>query len=75
MYLKNIGARLITINTPKPQEKSYQVIPAGDAVEVPDNGINAIVKAFIDGFIAADELVEVPAPKVEKAAKAKQTEE
>lgn len=67
MHLKNIGARLVLINTAKPKAGTYQVIPAADAVEIPDEGINKHVKAYIDGLIASGELVEVSAPKEEPA--------
>ena len=69
MHLKNIGVRLVIINTPKPHNKSYQVIPASDAVEVPDNEINAVVQDYIDGLVNSGELVEVSAPKKSEEAK------
>lgn len=67
MFLKNTGARLVMLNTVKPKEGTYNIIPAGEAVEVPDAGINEHVKAYIDSLIASGELVEVAAPKAEKA--------
>lgn len=67
MFLKNTGARLVMLNTAKPKAGSYNIIPAGDAVEVPDDEINKHVKAYIDGLIEAGDLVEVAAPKAEKA--------
>lgn len=73
MHLKNIGVRLVIINTPKPHNKSYQVIPASDAVEVPDNEINTVVQDYIDGLVSSGELVEVSAPK--NAAKTEEAKE
>lgn len=67
MFLKNTGARLVMLNTAKPKAGAYSIIPAGDAVEIPDAGINEHVKAYIDGLIACGELVEVSAPKQTKA--------
>ena len=69
MHLKNIGARLVLINTAKPKAGAYQVIPAADAVDIPDEGINKHVKAYIDGLIDSGELVEVSAPKGGEPAK------
>lgn len=69
MFLKNISARPIYVNTAKPKENSYLLMPAGDAVEVPDEGINKHVKAYIDGLEKSGDIVEVAAPKSEEAAK------
>lgn len=66
MHLKNISARPIYVNTAKPKEGSFLLIPAADAVEVPDEGINKHVKAYIEGLIASGDIVEVAAPKAVK---------
>lgn len=67
MILKSIGARPIYINTAKPKEGSYLLIPAGEAVEIPDEGINKHVKEYIDGLIESGDVVETVKKKaVEK---------
>lgn len=73
MFLKNTGARLVVINTPKPFKKSYQLIPTFDPVEIPDEEINAVVQEYIDGLVALGDLTETAAPK--KAAKTEEAKE
>lgn len=66
MFLKNTGARLVVINTPKPFKKSYHLIPTFDAVEIPDEEINPVVQEYIDGLIALGDLTETATPKKAK---------
>lgn len=68
MFLKNVAARLITINTP--DGKSYDIIPAGPAVEV--KGDLGIAQEFVDALIESGDLVEAASEKavVKEAAKA-----
>lgn len=73
MFLKNTGARLVVINTPKPFKKSYQLIPTYEAVEIPDEEINEVVQEYIDGLVALGDLTEAAAPK--KAAKPEEVKE
>lgn len=69
MFLKSIGTRPIYINTAKPKAGSYLLIPAGEAVEIPDEGINKHVKAYIEGLEKSGDVVEVAAPKTDEPAK------
>lgn len=63
MFLKNISARPIYVNTAKPKEGSFLLVPAGPAVNIPDEGINKFAKAYIDSLFANGDVVEVAAPK------------
>lgn len=65
MHLKNITARVITINTPKPNKASYRIIP-GETVEVPEKDLG-VSKQFVDSWIESGALLEVVAPKAAKA--------
>lgn len=59
MLLKNISARPIYVNTAKPKEGSFLLVPAGEPVNVPDEGINKYAKEYIDGLLKDGDVVEV----------------
>jgi hypothetical protein len=69
MFVKNVSARLITVNAG--DGVKTRLIP-GEAVEVQfskNEKANAAAKAFLQASIDAGELVEVAQPKTAKPAK------